>query len=115
MLVGWSEAKLSRSTLARRGTSKQTELAHEFGIHEYPYPRLLGEDREKWARVAKLIDDAARNDHRRTCSGIAADGRTRLRPERFVGDHADQHRWYVRLALVALLDAGIPQFLASRD
>lgn len=94
-------------------TARQRDLMRKFDLYEYPWPALLGENRAKWEAVAKLVDGAARHEHRRTCDGTMADGRTRYTPERFEGDHAFHHKKSIRLALVALLDSGIPRFLTE--
>lgn len=99
--------------LTPRGGPVTTKFAHEFNLHEYPWPKLLGEDRFRWEATVKLVERAAMSQHQRECPGTAADGRTRLQPERFVGDHAEYHRFRIRLSLVDLLDAGIPRWLAE--
>ena len=98
---------------ASRGTPKQTQLAHELKLHTYPWPRLLGEDERKWRRIAKMIDRAARYEHKRDCTGLAADGRTRLGNTPFEGRHADNHRSRVERNFVSFLEAGIPAFLTE--
>lgn len=92
-----------------------TDLAREFDLYEYPWPKLLGADRRKWERVARLVDDAGRNRHKRECSSLMADGRTRQRPARYEDDHAESHRRPIRMALIDLLEAGMPSFLVERD
>lgn len=102
-------------TLTPRGGPATTRLAHEFGLHEYVWPKLLGHERWKWERMVALIDKAARSQHARTCPGTMADGRTRATPERYAGDHAESHRSSIRLAWCDLLNAGIPSWLTERE
>lgn len=106
---------MSDRTLARRGTPAQTRLAHEFGLHEYVWPRICGTERWKWERAVAFIDKAAHNQHRRTCPGTMADGKTRAAPPRYADDHAEMHRGSIRLNLVDMLDAGIPKWLTEAD
>lgn len=87
----------------------------EFKLYEYPWPKLLGARRERWERVAALVDQAALNQHKHECPGTMADGHTRVMPDRFAGDHAEGHRQRIRFALVALLDAGIPRWLTEEE
>ena len=88
-------------------------LAEEFGMYEYPWPKVLGADRDKWKRTAEFIDKAALNHHRHHCPGTMADGHTRQQVPPFRDDHADDHRRAVRSMLCDLLDAGIPRFLTE--
>ena len=88
-------------------------LQREHGLYEYPWPKLLGLDAAKWERTAKLVDKAARRQHDLECASIAADGITRLGPTPYTKDHAGHHKRRIRMALVDLLDSGIPSFLTE--
>lgn len=99
-----------RRPLVTRGGPATTRLAHEFGLHEHPWPRLLGTDRWKWERLVAFVDKAAQQTHKRECGGPMADGLTRIRSENFAGPHAESHR---QLTLVDMLAAGIPKWLTE--
>ena len=107
-------ANQTRSRKASRGTPIQTELAHEFDLHEYAWPAICGESRDKWRRVAEMVDRAARDDHTK-CGGVMADGRTVTHAPPFTGAHEFHHKHVIRMALVSLLNAGIPTFLTEKD
>lgn len=96
---------------AKRGTPIQTDFAHELNLHEYVWPKLLGESRVRWERVAGLVDVAARNHHAVACT--SHDGRKTLAAPAFIGGHAEADKARIRHALVALLEAGIPSFLTE--
>lgn len=91
---------------------KIRQLQEEFNLFCYPWPRLLGTDRQKWQQVAKLVDRTARADHKRECTGLAPDGRSNLGNTPFERCHYS-HRGSVERALVRLLEQGIPSFLCE--
>lgn len=99
--------------LAPRGTPKQTELAHELGLHEYVWPQLLGESRAKWEAVAEFIERAAIDAHK-LCGG-SPDGHTHVKAPAFMGEHAASHKHRLQMAMVHLINAGIPAFLTEKS
>lgn len=95
---------------AKDGTGTRA-LQEEFDLFEHPWPKLCGTDREKWVAIAAMIDRAAHYEHHRDCG--AFDGRRVLAGPPMIGDHAENHRQRLRMALVAFISAGIPRWITE--
>ncbi len=94
-------------------TERARDLAMEFKLYEYIWPRICGTDRQRWEAAAEYVERAAKLHHKHHCPGTMADGKTRQQVPSFVGDHAERHRMAVTLGFVIYVDAGIPRWVTE--